>query len=97
MAVFVILALALAAVSAAVVVVAVLQLRTQVRRLAASAAGVRDRVAPLAEELQAEIAVTEVEADALQRSVERLQEARRGRRLRREGLRDGVRRSLRAR
>lgn len=78
MAPFVLLALALAAVALGAAAVAVRQLLLAGRKLTAAARGAVERFSPLVEELQAEIAVSSTEAEALQERMAALQSARRG-------------------
>jgi Sec-independent protein translocase protein TatA len=92
---FVILSLAVAVVVAAVLVLAGLQLWRAVGRLTRVAGEVRDKLAPLTQELQDEIAVTANESAALQETVGVWQRERELRRRDKEGLRKGVRRTVR--
>lgn len=80
MPVFVILALALLAMAVGAVVVAFLQVGGAARRGREAVQGTQDRLRPLTEELQAELAVTSTEVDALGERVSALSAARRGRR-----------------
>lgn len=95
MPVFVILSLAIAVMAVAVLVVIAVQLVRSVRRLGHVAATVRDTLAPLTDELQAEVAVTTTESEALRRRVDAWQAQRTERRRDKEGLREGLRRSVR--
>lgn len=95
MSLFVILSLAVAVVVAAVLVLAGVQLWRAVGRLTRVAGEVRERLAPLAQELQDEIAVTTTESAALQETVGAWQRERELRRRGKEGLRKGVRRTVR--
>lgn len=97
MSVFVILSLAVALVVTAVLVLAGVQLWRAVRGLLRAAEGVRDRLSPLAQELQDEVAVTANESAALQQTVADWQRDREERRRGKEGLRTGVRRTVRRR
>jgi hypothetical protein len=74
---FVLLALALAAVALGAAAVAVRQLLLAGRKLRAAAQGAVERFSPLVEELQAEVAVTSTEAEALQERLTVWQSARR--------------------
>jgi hypothetical protein len=67
---FIILSLAFAVVSVGMVVVAVVALRRSVKDLTDAGRQASERIAPLAEELQAEQAVTQLEVEALQRRSE---------------------------
>ena len=73
---FVILALVLAVLSVAVVVVVVRELLRNVRTLTDQVKRTTQRLVPLTDELQAELAVTSVEVEGLTRSMERLQKER---------------------
>lgn len=96
MPVFVILALALAVMAAAVLVLVAVQLWRALRRLLAASAAVAERLAPVTQELQSEVAVTGTETEALQRRLDAWQRQRTDRRSAKEGLREGLRRSARA-
>lgn len=76
---FVILALVLAVASVAFLVVVARELLRNIRKLTDQVRATTERLAPLSEELQAEIAVTSVEVEGLQRSIERVQKERAGR------------------
>lgn len=89
--------MAVALVVTAVLVLAGVQLWRAVRALVRAAEDVRDRLSPLARELQDEVAVTANESAALQQTVEGWQRDREERRRGREGLRKGVRRTVRRR
>lgn len=80
--------------AAAVLVLAGVQLWRAVAKLARVAGDVQDRLAPLTQELQDEIAVTTTESAALQQTVEAWQQERQARRRAKEGLRKGVRRTV---
>lgn len=95
MSLFVILSLAVAVVVAAVLVLAGVQLWRAVGKLRRVAGEVGERLAPLTQELQDEIAVTTTESAALQETVGGWQRERELRRRRKEGLRKGVRRTVR--
>ena len=75
--VFVVLAITLAVAATGAVAVAGLQLLRASRRLQAGVKAAAGRLQPLTEELQDEAAVTAVELEALQGSVERLATSRR--------------------
>ena len=77
MSVFVVLALTLAVAATGAVAVAGLQLLRASRRLQSGVKTAAARLEPLTEELQDEAAVTAVELEALQDSVERLSTSRR--------------------
>lgn len=95
MSVFVILSLAVAVMVAAVLVLAGIQLGRAVGRLTRVAGDVQERLAPLTQELQDELAVTTTESAALQQTVEAWQRERQTRRRDKEGLRKGLRRTVR--
>lgn len=78
MSAFVVLSLALAVVAVAVTVVVARELVRNVRKLGAQVRTSTERLVPLSEELQAELAVTSVETDTLMKSVERLNKERSG-------------------
>lgn len=94
MSVFVILSLAVAVMVAAVLVLAGVQLWRAVGRLTRVAGDVRDRLAPLTQELQDELAVTTTESAALQETVDAWRHERDTRRREKEGLRKGLRRTV---
>ncbi|MGH3666488.1 MAG: hypothetical protein ACRDU8_10455 [Egibacteraceae bacterium] len=101
MAPFVILSLALLVMVLATAGVAAAQLVKSVRSMAATLADTRDRLVPLTEELQSELAVTALEVEHLQGAVGRLGDqrraqsrARRQRRKARHKRRGGGRRGL---
>ena len=73
---FVVLALVLAVMSIATIVVVTRELLRNVRRLNATVKATNQRLVPLTDELQAELAVTSVEVEGLNRSMQRLQKAR---------------------
>jgi predicted PurR-regulated permease PerM len=73
---FVVLALVLAVMSIATIVVVTRELLRNVRRLNATVKATNQRLLPLTDELQAELAVTTVEVEGLNRSMQRLQKAR---------------------
>jgi predicted PurR-regulated permease PerM len=73
---FVVLALVLAVLSLAIVVVVVRELLRNVRKLTDQVKATTQRLVPLTDELQAELAVTSVEVEGLTRSMERLQKER---------------------
>ena len=79
MSAFIILALAFAVVAVAVLVVVMRELLRNIRKLGDQVHASTERLAPLNEELQAELAVTSVEVEGLSRSVEQLQKQRAGR------------------
>ena len=79
-----ILAIVLAVVITAVTVVAARELWRNARKLGATVRTTTQRLAPLTEELQAELAVTSLELDGLTRQVERLRDERQGRARRRQ-------------
>lgn len=83
MAVFVVLALAVLALAVGAVVVAVLQVRDAAVRGRAAVETTQQRLRPLTEELQAELAATSTETDAVGRRVSELTAARHARRRRR--------------
>jgi predicted PurR-regulated permease PerM len=93
--VFVLVSLAVAVVVAAILVLAGFQLWQAIGRLLRAIAQVRDRLAPLAQELQDEVAVAANESAALQETVGAWRRARDVRRREREGLRKGLRRTVR--
>lgn len=74
-----ILALALAVVITAVTVLAGRELWRNAKKLNAAVRTTTQRLAPLAEELQSELAVTSLEIDALNRQVQRMSEDRQAR------------------
>lgn len=80
---------------AAVLVLAGVQLWRAVGKLTRVAGDVRERLAPLTQELQDELAVTTTESSALQQTVESWQRERDTRRRDKEGLRKGLRRTVR--
>ena len=84
MSAFVVLAIALAVVITAVTVLAGRELWRTSRKLGAAVRTTTQRLAPLSEELQAELAVTSLELDGLSRQVERLRDERQGRARRRQ-------------
>ena len=63
----------------AIMVVAIRDLLRNIRKLTNQVRATTERLAPLNDELQAELAVTSVEVEGLSRSVERLQKQRAGR------------------
>ena len=73
---FVVLALVLAVLSLAVVGVVIRELLRNVRKLSEQVKATTQRLVPLTDELQSELAVTSVEVEGLSRSMERLQKAR---------------------
>ena len=73
---FVIFALVLAVLSFAVVGIVIRELLRNVRKLTDQVKTTTQRLVPLTDELQAELAVTSVEVEGLTRSMERLQKAR---------------------
>jgi hypothetical protein len=77
---FVLLAVALAVVALGAAAVAARQLLVTTKRLRAVTQRTTERLRPLLDEIQAEIAVSATEADAVQQRIEALQESRRGRR-----------------
>ena len=76
MSAFVILALVLAVLSVAIVAVMVRELLRTVGKLTAQVRASTERLVPLTEELQTEMAVTSVEVEGLTKSVERLNKRR---------------------
>ena len=86
---FVFLALALAVFTAGVLVVVIRELVRNVRKLTGQIRATTDRLTPLTEELQAELAVTTTEVEGLSRSVARVQEERSARPQRRRPKRKG--------
>ena len=75
---FVILSLALAVVAVGVLVVVAREVLRTTRRLTARVQATSERLAPLTQELQRELAVTSVEVEGLTRSVEQLGRQRAG-------------------
>src|SRR5688500_4664694 len=75
---FVILALVLAVLSLAIVGVVIRELLRNVRKLTDQVKATTQRLVPLTDELQAELAVTSVEVEGRSRSMERLSKARAG-------------------
>lgn len=73
---FVILALVLAVLSVAVVVIVVRELLRTGGKLTAQVRASTERLVPLTEELQTEMAVTSVEIEGLSKAVERLNKQR---------------------
>ena len=78
MSAFIVLSIVLAVVALAVTVVVVFEVLRNLRKLAAQVRTSTERLVPLTEELQAELAVTSVEIDGLTRAVERVQKQRSG-------------------
>lgn len=76
MSAFIILALAIAVFLMAYLVVVIRHLLRNIRKLGDQVRATTERLAPLNEELQAELAITSVEVEGLARSVERLQKER---------------------
>lgn len=74
--VFIILSLVLAVVATATTVVVIRELLRNVRKLSDQVKATSQRLVPLTDELQAELAVTSVEVEGLSRSMEQLQKAR---------------------
>ena len=81
---FVFLALAIAVFAIGVVVVVVVELVRNVRKLTSQISATSQRLVPLTDELQAELAVTSVEVEGLTRAVEQVQKERSGRARRRK-------------
>ena len=73
MSAFVVLALVLAVLAVAVVVVVVRELLRTVGKLTAQLRATNERLVPLTEELQSELAVTSVEIEGLTKQVSALQ------------------------
>lgn len=80
---FVVLAVTLAIAALAFTVVVVRELVRNVRKLTTAVRATNERLVPLTDELQSELAVTSVEMDSLNRSVQRLSEDQRVQRQRR--------------
>ena len=76
MSAFIVLSIVLAVAVLAVTVVVVFEVLRNIRNLAASVSASTERLVPLTDELQAELAVTSVEIDGLTRAVERMQKQR---------------------
>lgn len=81
---FVFLALAIAVFAVGVVVVVVLELVRNVRKLTSQISATSQRLVPLTDELQSELAVTSVEVESLTRAVEQVRKERSGRAKRRK-------------
>lgn len=79
MATFAIVALVLAVFAVGVMVVSARELLRNIRKLNEQLRATSQRLAPLSEELQSELAVTSVEIDGLSEQVARLQTERRDR------------------
>jgi predicted PurR-regulated permease PerM len=73
---FVVLSLTLALAALAVMVVVVLELVRNLRRLRDSVSATTERLVPLTEELQSELAVTAVEVEGLTRQLEQASKQR---------------------
>ena len=76
---FVVLALVLAVLATAVMVVTVRELLRNLRKLSAAARATNERLMPLSQELQSELAVTSLEVEGLSAQLTRLQTERQAR------------------